>query len=167
MAFVTSGHGSGYWMTMTVVDRNLDKSTLEYELRGADEAAALAEATTIVAAFIGVSDANVSNYSVGLRLWNDALTTPSVGELQIKARIAYRIEGTPKRETLDIPSPKEVIFMQLTGPDNKKVNISWPQVVTYTNIFKSAGQAFISDGENLQLLLEGKKVSSKTGMRSK
>jgi len=167
MAYVAAGNGSGYFLTMTVQDRNLDTSTLTYELRAADEAAALTAVATIIAAFDAVSQAVVIGYNVQKRFWNDSIGIPTAGEVQVKARVSYQLKDSPEKETFDIPAPKETIFYALTGKLNKVLDVADDDVIAYADLFRSAGVAFISDGESLEYLLEGRKVTAKTGFRSR
>lgn len=166
MAYVAAGNGSGYFVTISVMDRNEDKATLTYELRAANEADAITATGTIITSLSAVSQVVVLGYNVQKRYFNDAIIIPAAGELQVKARIAYRIEGSPEYETLDIPAPDEDIFLGLNGKNNKIVDTADLAVVAYTNMFKSTGIAFISDGESLEQVSEGKKVTSKSGMRA-
>lgn len=167
MAYVVAGNGSGYFLTMTVQDRNLDTSTLSYELRGNDETEALAETGAIIAAFDAVSLAVVISYNVQKRFWNDSIGIPVAGEVQVKARVSYQLKDSPEKETFDIPAPKETIFYALTGKLNKVLDVSNTAVIAYADLFRAAGSAFISDGESLEYLLEGRKVTSKTGFRAR
>jgi len=166
MAYVVAGNGSGYFVTVSIMDRNEDKATLTYELRSADETEAIADTATIITNLLVVSQVVVLGYNIQKRYFNDAIIIPAAGELQIKARIAFRIEGSPEYETLDIPAPDEDIFLGLVGKNNKIVDTADLGVIAYTNMFKSVGIAFISDGEALEQVSEGKKVSSRSGMRS-
>lgn len=166
MAYVVAGNGSGYFVTISVMDRNEDKAVLTYELRAADEAAAITAVGTIIANLKAASQVEVLGYNIQKRFFNDAIIIPAAGELQIKARIAFRILNSPEYETLDIPAPDEDIFLGLNGKNNRIVDTADPAVVNYTNMFKSTGIAFISDGESLEQVSEGKKVSSRSGMRS-
>lgn len=167
MAYVVAGNGSGYFLTMTVQDRNLDTATLTYELRAADEAEAITQTATIIAKFDAVSQAVVTGYHIQKRYWNDSIGTPAAGELQIKARCSFQLKDSPEKETFDIPAPKETIFYALTGTENKKVNVAATPVTEYADLFRDAGVAFISDGESLELLIQGRKVSSKSGFRAR
>lgn len=167
MAYVPVGNGSGYFVTITLIDRNEDKATLEYELRAADEAAALAAVNTIIIALTNASQARVIGYNVQKRFYNDTPTIPTAGELQVKARISFKIADSRDYETLDIPAPEETVFLAVTGKANKIVDVTKPLVTAYTDLFKSTGVAFISDGESLETISEGRKVTSKTGFRSR
>lgn len=166
MAFVVAGNGSGYFLTVQVMDRNEDKASLTYELRAADEAAAITAVNIIIANLSLVSQVEVLGYHIQKRFWNDAVIIPAAGEMQVKARIAFRLDGSPEYETLDIPAPDEDIFLGLNGKNNSIVDTDNVDVVAYTNMFKAAGQCFISDGESLEQVSEGRKVSSRKGMRA-
>jgi len=167
MAYLAAGNGSGYFVTLTVIDRNEDKATLEYELRANDEAEALSETSAVITALTNASQCIVIGYNVQKRFYNDSIVVPSAGELQVKARIAFRLADSREYETLDIPAPEETLFMTLTGKGNKIVNVNSALVTGYTNLFKAAGSCFISDGETLEEISEGRKVTSKTGFRSR
>lgn len=167
MALVAKGNGAGYFLTMTVVDRNQDDATLTYELRSATMAEALTDSAAIMADFLLVSQAKISGYGVSQRFVEDALVLPTSGELQIKARIGIRLADGQGNETLDIPAPKEEIFVSLTGKGNKIVNTAYGDLVGYVSNYYTAGTAFISDGEAVDAMTEGRKVSSKTGLRAR
>src|SRR5574341_1282907 len=167
MAWAAKGNGAGYFLTLTVIDRNADDATLTYELRSADMTAALADALNIIGDFIAVSDALPVAYAVAQRFVEDAIVIPTVGEMQIKARVGVRLANGQGNETLDIPAPKENIFMTPTGKGNNIVNVAFGALITYVSNFYTAGIAFFSDGEAVDAMTEGRKVSSKTGMRAR
>jgi len=167
MAYVPAGNGSGYFVTMTVQDRNLDTATLTFELRATSMVDANADTDTIIAAFDAVSQAVVISYNVQQRFWNDSMGIPASGEVQVKARVSYQLKDSPEKETFDIPAPKEEIFYALTGKLNKVLDVADLAVIAYANLFRDAGVAYISDGESLEYLLEGRKVTAKTGFRSR
>lgn len=162
MAFVPDGEGSGWFLTLVVQDRNGDESRLEYSLRAATEPAATAAVATITAAFQAVSDAIVVKRHMSFRTVEDAFAYPVVGEVQTRARIVYQIVDEVTKETFDIPAPKEAIFRALIGPQNKVVDIADLDVIAYANLFKTTGEAFISDGESLDFLINGRKASTKS-----
>jgi hypothetical protein len=166
MAYIVAGNGDGYFVTISVMDRNEDKAVLTYELRAADEAGAIAAVATILTEIGKVSQVVILGYNIQKRYFNDAIIIPAAGELQIKARIAFRIANSPEYETLDIPAPDEDIFLALNGKNNSIVDTADLAVISYTNMFKAVGICFISDGESLEQVSEGKKVSSRKGMRS-
>lgn len=167
MAFVTAGNGNGFFLTVSVIDRNGDDATLSYELRSADYATALADALIIIARLGAVSQVEVVGYSVATRYVEDAIVQPASGEMQIKARLAVRLADGQGNATLDIPAPMEEIFMTLAGKGNNIVDVTDADVLNYVALFSAAGKAYISDGESVDVLKEGRKVSGKTGLRSR
>lgn len=167
MAFVASGNGNGYFLTVTGIDRNSDDTTLTYELRSADYATALADALIIIGLLEAVSQLEVTAYSVATRYVEDAIVQPLTGESQIKARVGCRLSDGQGNTTFDIPAPEETIFVSTVGKGNNIVNTENVALNNYANIFKATGKAFISDGESMDVLTEGRKVSSRTGLRSR
>jgi hypothetical protein len=167
MAFVAAGAGTGYFLTVQMIDRNEDPTSKEYELDVADYAEALGAALEVIGDLPLVSDCEIVGYHVGQRFVENAIVVPTVGEAQTKARLIIRLAGGNKKATIDIPAPKETIFMALTGKANKVVNVTNTDVLDFLQNFEAAGTAFISDGEKMAAagLLEGRKVSVASGFR--
>jgi hypothetical protein len=170
MAFVPSGT-SGWYGTITLMDRNEDTTTVERELDAAD----YTEANAILAEHLNdmaaVTDAAIVAFAVSQRSVNDALVVPTVGELQTRARLVIRLAGGQGKATHDIFAPKEAIFRALTGKDNKIVDLTNAAVIDYVENFKAASTTpiYISDGELADAtspLIEGRKVSANSGLRS-
>lgn len=167
MAYVPYKNGAGWWLTVTVIDRNEDNATLTYELRASDYDEAFSYSNTIMTRLTNVSQCRVIGFNVQHRFYNDTPSIPEAGELQTKARISFKLEASRDYQTFDIIDPEETIFMTTVGKGNKIVNITNVNVIAYANIFKSdVGFAFISDGESLETISEGKKVSSRSGLRA-
>lgn len=167
MAWLTKGNGDGFFLTVTLYDRNQDDAPLTYELRSADMAAAEADALIVLAALDPVTQGIPVSYSVQKRYVQSPISLPAGGEMQIKARVAFRLAGGQGNETFDIPAPAEGIFVSPTGKSNNIVDVTDTDLITYANLFKASGKCFISDGEDLDEMTEGRKVSSKTGMRAR
>ena len=136
----------GFFLNVTVIDRQNDSITLSYELQSADYATALVDAATILAALDGVSSANVAGYNILSRFFEDALTVPAVGDNSIKGRISAR-KTDGYAATIDIPAPLEAIFVGATGANNNIVDLADPAVSAYVDLFKAGAEAFVSDGE--------------------
>lgn len=167
MALVPVGNGSGFFLTVTTRDNGNNRSTLEYALRSADFATAQTDAATILGALGGVSGMAVQSTSLSLREFEDAFAFPASGvEAEIKARISFSLAGQPNTETLDIPAPVAAIFVATSGDSANTVDILDAAVASYMDLFKSTGVAFISDGEDLDQALRGRRVSVKRGLRS-
>lgn len=166
MALVPVGNGSGWWLTVTLVDNGADKSTLQYELTSADAAAAAVDSAAILAALGNMSESVVSGYNTSQRFEENAFVYPASGvENQNKARIVVQLAGSTKKATVDIPAPDPLIFAGTTGSQANVVNLSDTPVLVYMALFQAAGEAFISDGEILDFSVEGRRVSSRKGFR--
>lgn len=166
MAFVTVGNASGFWLTVTLVDNGGDKSTLQYELTSADQATAVTDTATILAAIGNMSLSTVQSYNISLRMEENAFAYPASGvENQDKARIVYQLAGSTKKGALDIPAPDPLIFNGTSGKQANVVNLSDTPVLVYLALFQAAGEALISDGEILDFAVEGRRVSSRKGFR--
>jgi len=165
MAFVVDGNGDGYFATVTIMDTGEETATLTVELRAADEAAALTAMTTWMTNFRLVSKCEILRYNLQRRYINNAIAIPTAAQLQEKARISFRLENTSEYETLDIPAPRDTVFLADVGAASEIVDIADNAVGSYTDLFKSAGIAFISDGESLEELKDGERVSTRKGKR--
>ena len=165
MAFVVEGNGAGYFATVTVMDTGEETATLTVSLRSADEATAEIDMTTWITNFRLVSKCEVVGYNLQRRFVNNAIAVPAAAQIQEKARVAYRLADTSKYETLDIPAPQPTIFMDVVGAASEIVDVTDTQLLNYTNLYKAAGIAFISDGEDLESISRGERVSTRKGMR--
>jgi len=167
MAFVPAGAGTGFFLTVQMIDRNEDPTSKEYELDVADFAEALGAATEMVGDLMLVSDCEIVGYHIGQRYVENAIVVPSVGEAQTKARLIIRLAGGNEKATIDIPAPKETLFMALTGKANKVIDVTNTDLLDFLANFEAAGTSFISDGEKMAAsgLLEGRKVSVASGFR--
>jgi len=167
MAYIPDGAGFGWFLTITVQDRNMDYVTLTYELRATNEIEAEAERTAIFTAFDAVSQAVIVGYGLSQRFVNDSIGIPAAGEVEVKARISYQLKDSFHKGTFDIPAPKETVFLALTGKQNKVVDVAKTIVTDYADLFRAAGSAYIGGGGSLEYLLEGRKVTSRSGLRSR
>lgn len=161
MALVARGNGSGWFLTLIMNDLQGDKSRLVYELRAADLAGAQAAYSAIVAALGPVTRSKLVAYSIAQWFDEDTDYYPATeSDASIKAVISYKVAGSVDVETLEIPDPDPaVVFVATSGQSANVVNVSAAEVIAYTDIFKSTGHAFISDGEDLDLLVKGKRTA--------
>lgn len=170
MAFVAAGNSSGFFVTFIMIDRNEDVTTKEYELDAADFTIASGIATEMRGDLELVSDCEIIGQHISHRLVEDAVVVPSVGEAQVKARLVVRLDGGQGKATIDIPAPKESLFMALTGKANKVVDVNNVDLLDFLANFETgaAAPAFLSDGEKMAVggLIEGRKVTSRSGLRS-
>lgn len=167
MAFVAQGNGNGFFLTVSTIDKNSDSATLTYELQSADYATALADSLIIIARLVAVSQVEVVGYSVSTRYVENAIAQPTSGESQIKARVVVRLADGQGYASFDIPAPKEEIFMDTVGKANNIVDVTDTDLLNYAALFQAGGKAYISDGETIDVMTEGRKVSTRTGLRSR
>jgi hypothetical protein len=165
MALVTQGNGSGFYLTVTLIDSQNDKSTLEYEMTSADYATAVTDSATILAALAGVTDASVSTVSISFRREEAAFAYPAtLCNNSEKARIVVQLAGSTKKAVVDIPAPKNAIFVAPVGDNNNIVDLGDDEVIAYVQLFQADGESFISDGEVSAFGVRGEKVTSRKGM---
>jgi len=166
MALVTVGNGSGWYLTVTLIDNGNDKSTKTYPLRAADETAAQIAVTAILAAVNAATGSVIANTSLSHRKEEDTFIFPASGvENQNIARIVVQLAGGTKKATLDIPAALPGVFVGTSGANANIVDLAATETSDYLDLYLPAGQVFISDGEDLDIGIEGRRVSSRKGFR--
>lgn len=166
MALVPQGNGAGWFFSVSLTDTQSDVSVMEFPLQSADYASAQTDANLVLVAIAGVSDAVVTATSLSYREEEDAFSYPANAcDNSVKARITYRIAGSSKKGTFEIPAPSNDIFVSPNGADNNRVNTSAPELLAYSGLFLTGGTAFISDGEALDALEKGVRVTRKRKTR--
>lgn len=160
---------SGGWVgTITVADHGDNRSTLSYDfdpLTTADFAAALAAMAGLVTDLDALTNSTIVGYSVREVFYNDAIALPVAGvENEDKASVTFSIDGTNKKGNFKIPAPvstgADSIFGTVGGAANQ-VNTAAATLSAYADNFRTAGNFTISDGEKLDVLLVGKRISAK------
>lgn len=159
MALVPRGNASGFFLDVTLVDTQGDKSSKTYELTSGNQADALLDAGVILSALDGVSGSVVSSYRVALVFDEDAFAFPTGADNGVRARLTYQLANRSEKATEDIPAPLEGIFSAPSGPNNNVVDTLDPAVVAYVQLYQSGNEALISDGENTDFLLRGKRTT--------
>ncbi len=154
----------GWFASVTVVDNGANVTTLQYALRGATAVDALADANAVLAAFQAVTDAVVSDWYLKNKFSENALAYPAAGiENENKASITCLLTGAGnKKANLKIPAPVIGIFTAASGGGANVVDMSDADLVTYLDLFKSTGECYISDGEDLSAGVSGKRISAKS-----
>lgn len=159
MALVTRG----WFLTMGMVDCGGNQITKTWELRGATAVDAAADAATIRAAFNAITDSVEVAYSIGERFEENSISYPAAGvENENKASLTLLLTTGNKKANIKVPAPVIGIFMNATGPGANVVDILDVDLNTYTDVFKVGGEAFVSDGEDLDFLLSGKRIHAKS-----
>lgn len=153
----------GWFLTMGMVDCGGNQITKTWQLRSADAAAAAIDGAAIRAAFNAVTGSVEVAYSIGERFEENSITYPAAGvENENKASLTLLLTTGNKKANIKIPAPVIGIFMNATGPGANTVDILDVDLNTYTDVFKDAAEAYVSDGEDLDFLLSGKRVHSKS-----
>lgn len=161
MALVTQG----WELSITVADNGANNSTLSWEANVAvvtDLATAQAARDALVTDLLAISDSII----VGTRLsevqYEDAVAYPAAGvENENKASITYLIQDTNEKGNLQIPAPKIGAFVNTSGPSANIVNVAAAIVTAYCDNFRTTGGWYVSDGQSLQTVLKGKRISAK------
>lgn len=153
----------GWYLTVTLADNGGNQTTKTYALRGADEIAAQADAAAIRAALNALTDSVEVAYAVSDRYENDDIVYPAAGiENENKLSMTALLDGANKKANLKVPAPKIGAFLETSGPGANICDTTAAIVTDYTDEFKAAGGAYISDGEDLETLLSGKRISAKS-----
>lgn len=161
MAIVTQG----WELSISLVDNGANTTTLSWQANTA-VVTDLATAQAARDALVTDLDAISNSVIVGTRLtevqYNDAVAYPAAGvENEDKASISYLIQDTNKKGNLQVPAPVIGAFVHTTGPSANIVNIAAGVVTNYCDNFRTTGGWYVSDGESLQTVLKGKRISAK------
>lgn len=166
MALVTKG----FEVVVSMIDRGSNQTTRTYDLD--PDIDTYAEAVTakddILAALAGVSALAVTGFSIKEKFEENALTIPTTSgaEVSAHAEISGILNGfATKRGTIDIPGPRDTIWVDTTGPNFNVVDTTNAAVLAYAGLFGiAANLALVSDGEQFATApdLVGKRTHSKS-----
>ncbi len=153
---------NGWWARITVVDNGNNRTIKTYQLRAVTAAAAATDTAAILAALNGVTDSTVSGYSIAERFVEDSFVFPVSGiQNEDKASISVIVSNS-KSANLKIPAPIPAMFTGTTGRAANIVDTSNALLITYTDLFRTGNEAFISDGDDLVQVSGGKRISAKS-----
>lgn len=139
-------------LEVTFRDSGDDLTMKSYELRGADLAAATANAATLLGALVAASDSKVSSYRIADVFAEDAWAAYAGDTVRnsVQAVITVDIADAPnKKATIVVPGPKNALFTAVTGAGSDVVSPVAALVTGLVDQFKAAGTAYISDGESV------------------
>lgn len=157
MAYVSQG----FTAYITLADNGNERSTKSYQMRAATYAAAITGIDSIVAALDAITQSSIVGYGVTHVFADDAFAVPTDTGVQNEnqALVTVGIDGSPlKSATLTIPAPVNGIFVATSGANANVVDVLDADLLAYTNLFKASGAAFISEGEDLSVLKEGRRI---------
>lgn len=159
---------NGYWLTVTLADNGDNRSTLEFQGDPAiltDFATALTQSTNLITDLLAVTQSVLTGYNVAERFYNDDIALPAgLVENENKASVTYSIQDTNKKGNFKIPAPVPtvgVVFVGASGAAANQVQVNSTQIQAYADNFRTSGGFLISDGEKLNQVLVGKRISAK------
>jgi len=161
MAFVDANFGATY----TFIDSGGNTGTREYmmdPLNVTDFAEAQAAAVAALPIIQALSDAPIASYRVFQSYNENALVLPATVQIENQMSLTYQLAiAGNKKANLNIPSPKITMFVAGTGPQSNIVNTNETTntvLASFTNLFETAGNFTLSDGEKTTRILSGKRV---------
>jgi len=155
---------NGWWLQVTLVDNGGNTTTKRFELRSADAATAVVDSAAVIAALGAITNSVISAYRYGEEFLEGAFAYPAAGvENEDKASITVLLATNgAKKANIKIPAPVIGMFVAPTGPSANVVDIADAALVTYMDLFKAAAECYISDGEDLDSGVSGKRISAKS-----
>lgn len=161
MALIPRGAGAGFFLNVSLADTQGDVSIKRYALTSIDFTTALADVPVVLAAIGGVSGSVIQSYSISLVYDEDAFAFPTGADNGVKAVMTYQLANKAQKATEDIPAPLEGVFVAPVGPNNNIVDTTDAGVVAYVQLYQAGGKCFISDGDNTDYLLKGRRTTRK------
>jgi hypothetical protein len=156
---------TGFWGFVTLVDNGGQQSTLQYQLREAAYLNVPADMLAIANALAAISNSEVAAYGLSERWEEDTLILPGeVAQNENKASLTVSLVGSNKKANIKIPAPVIGMFAGTEGGAANQVNTLYAPLLTYVNYFGTGGKAYISDGEDMDVLLSGKRVHAKSNL---
>jgi len=154
----------GFRLVVSLADNGGNISTLTYALVAADHVTALADAVIITNALAAVTNAVIVQYAIKTMFAEDGFVYPEAGvENEDKASITVLLKGLgAKKANVKIPAPVIGIFTDTKGLGANVVDISDTDLNTYLDIFDDTGEATLSDGEEMDKPLTGKRISARS-----
>lgn len=148
MAFV----GGQFLVTLTFRDSGNDLTNKTIQIQAADMTAALADAATIAGLYAAVSDASIDKYAVTQVFTENApevFTDATVRNSNQAVLTVSLASDVNKKATIVIPAPTPDVFTAATGEGSDIVDITNTDVIALIEAYQVAGEAYLSDGENV------------------
>lgn len=149
-------------ITIKLVDEGANHSTLTFKCRDTAYADVVTAKTALIAALDAVTDCVIQRVSINEVWQNDAFAYPSGVETANKLSITAELAGgIGKKANMKIPGPIDAMFGASGTAGFNTLNTANAAIITYTNLFKAAGDFYISDGEDFETLISGKRIHAK------
>lgn len=141
----------GFTFRLQLVDAGANEVSKSFELVATLHATVVTDVAIILAAFEAVSALGSKTYTVSESFYNDAFALPAEGVQAEAKAVLIGPDGTlpNKRHRTEIPGPETDVFLATTGEGANIVDITHQDVLDYWNLFDSAGEATLSDGESV------------------
>lgn len=134
------------------------KWSRRYELGATDYAGALVIQAAIIAAWSGISNAEIMKVTTYQEYYEDAYAVDtSHGERENCIRWAWELPNANKSATTTTPAPVEGILVALSGPSNNVLDLADAAVLAWETLYTN-GDILVSDGETATDLQEGFRV---------
>lgn len=157
MAIVTSH----FEITIKLVDEGTNFTTMGFKCRDAAYVDVVTAKTALVAALEAITDCVIQRVSINEVWKNDAFSYPSDVETATKLSMSVELAGgIGKKANMKVPGPKDVLFGASGTKGYNELDKANAAIVTYINLFKAAGDFYVSDGEDLETLIQGARVHS-------
>lgn len=156
-----------FGMTVSFLDNGSNVVTREYMMDPAlvtTYAEAEAAALDILPDIIAVTDAAIPQYRVFQTFSETALVIPAAG-VQVENQASLTLQLTSpgnEKANLNIPAPKQALFVQPSGPQANIVNMGNALILALIGNFFTPENFTISDGEKVARGLSGKRTHKKS-----
>jgi len=161
-----------HWeLVVQLVDEGGNSTTRRFQFRASDDAGDMSDLLTSGGALLtdlaAVSDAVIKKVSYNKVMVEGVFALPEEGEVEEHALITAPINGEPlKSATIDIPAPKDTIFIGAPGDGESfnQVDFNDGALGNYLGLFTGgASQFLVSDGEAIvQNNMRGKRTHSRS-----
>ncbi len=158
MAIVTDH----FEITIKLVDEGANFSTLTFQCRDAAYADCVTAKTALIAALDAITNCVIQRVSINEVWKNDAFAYPAGVETANKLSMTVELAGgIGKKANIKVPGPIDAMFGASGTAGYNSLDTGNAAIITYTNLFKAAGDFYVSDGEDLETLISGKRIHAK------
>ena len=153
---------SRFEITVKLVDEGANHASMTFKCRDTVYADVVVAKTALVAALDAVTDCVIQRVSIN-EIWkNDAFAYPTDVETKDKASITVELAGGEgKKANIKISGPIDAMFGASGTKGFNVVDTGNALLITYCNLFKAAGEFYVSDGEDLETIISGKRIGAK------
>ena len=153
---------SHFEITARLVDEGANFSTMRFQCRDTAYADVVVAKTNLVAALDAVTDCVIQRVTISEVWSNDAFAYPTDVETANKLSMSIELTGgLGKKANLKVPGPVDGIFGASGTAGFNVLDTANALILTYVALFESGGEFYISDGEDAETLISGKRIHAK------